>query len=452
VPKGFYERPLLRDALARHDFAPVFRALRVEFNLSQQDLADLTGLSQPWVSKIERNVKTLEKLDPVKRVANALSIPPSLLGFGTGTSAPGESVRDAAWLNRRNFTQLAAAASLDIAMPEMAHLRRTHPRPDDPRIPARIGATDVTALRATTTILRQWDNRQGGGIKRADARAHVRFARALKNATCTPQVRADLHLAIAEAAMVAAWMNYDMDDHHDARLHWLIALDEARHADIERSADLMVDVLLDTTHQSLHLRDPHQGLKLTEIATTLVACHPVSSSTRSYLEINLAWCRAAQGQIDSTRRALDLAHQRYADADPATAAPWATHVGPAEIAAQHGHALYLLSEAVAGTNRAVAETAAAEAIDHLRTAIDGYGIDYARSAAVNLPSLASCLLRVGDIPAAVTAGHQAVTAITALSSRRPLARLDRLADTARFLAHHQDVKDLRHRIATVTAA
>ncbi|RAS59528.1 transcriptional regulator with XRE-family HTH domain [Lentzea atacamensis] len=448
VPKGFYERPALRAALAQRDWSAVFLALRAELGLSQQGLADATGMDQSWVSKIERKVKTLENLDPVIRVANALCIPAPLLGFG---AAPGTSTN---WLNDRNFFELATAAALGIGVPEMAHLRQLRPRHDDLYTPRRIDTPDVTALRATTTIYRRWDNRQGGGIKRADARAHVRFARLLKNATCTNQVRADLHLATAEAAMVAAWMSYDMGGHHDARVHWLLALDEARHADVESSADLMVDVLLDMAHQSLHLRDPHEAFKLTELATAVVAGHryPVSVSTRSYLDINRAWCRAAQGEIDSTHRALDMAHQRYADADPTTAAPWATHVGPAEIAAQHGHALFLLSEAVAGTNRAAAETAAAKAIGHLRSAIDGYGGDYARSAAVNLPGLASCLLRVGDIPAAVTAGHQAVTAITALSSRRPLARLHRLADTALQLSHHQDVADLRRRIIEATAA
>ncbi|MFJ8966982.1 helix-turn-helix domain-containing protein [Lentzea sp. NPDC102401] len=455
VPGGFYERPELRHALAQHDFGTVFKALRAVLDLSQQSFADVTGLDQPWVSKIESNARTLENLATVVRIANVLRIPASLLGFDTapGLSSPVE--REATWLNRKNFIQLAAAAAMGISVPEMAHLRRPRPRHDDPRTPERIGTTDVTALRDMTTIYRQWDNRQGGGIMRADARAHVRFARLLKNAACTDDVRADLHLAIAEASMVAAWMSYDMGAHHDAQVHWLLALDEARHADVvESSADLMVDVLLDMAHQSLHLRDQRQGLKLTELATAVVAghSHPVSVSTRSYLDIHRAWCLAAQGKIDPTRRALDTAHQRYADADLTTAAPWATHVGPAEISAQHGHALFLLSEAVAGTDQAAAETAAADAIGHLRSAIDGYGGDYARSAAVNLPGLASCLLRVGDIPAAVTTGQQAITAITALSSQRPLARLDRLAAAALPVAHHPDVADLCARIATATAA
>ncbi|MDT7788157.1 MAG: hypothetical protein QOF58_6576 [Pseudonocardiales bacterium] len=449
VPKGFYERPALRAALAQHDFSTVFLALRAELGLSQQELADATEMDQTWVSKIERKKKVLENLAPVIRIANALCIPAPLLGFGT---APGARAN---WLTPGNFFQLATAAALGIHVPELAHLRQPRPRPDDPRTPGRIDTTDVTALHATITIHRQWDNRQGGGIMLAAARAHVRFARLLKAATCTDVVRADLHLAIAEAAMVAAWMSYDMGEHRDACVYWLLALDEARQADVESRADLMVDVLLDMAHQSLHLHDPLQALKLTDLANTVLARqhYPVSISTRSYLDINLAWCSAAQGKIDPTRRALDVAHQRYADADPATAAPWARHVGPAEIAAQHGHALFLLSEALGDTNRTAAETAAAEAIGHLRSAIDGYGGDYARSAAVNLPGLASCLLRVGDIPAAVTTGHQAVAAITALSSRRPLARLDRLAETALIVARpHRDVAELRERIAKATAA
>lgn len=62
---------------------------------------------------------------------------------------------------------------------------------------------------------------------------------------------------------------------------------------------------------------------------------------------------------------------------PATNPPWAWFVTDAEITAQQGHSLYLLS--------LTRPEFAPKAIEKLTTAASGYGAEYERSSAVILP-------------------------------------------------------------------
>lgn len=54
VPDGFYDTPGMRNALAAYDFGPVFRAVRLQAALSQEELGFLVGLNQSRVSAVER--------------------------------------------------------------------------------------------------------------------------------------------------------------------------------------------------------------------------------------------------------------------------------------------------------------------------------------------------------------------------------------------------------------
>jgi hypothetical protein len=261
-------------------------------------------------------------------------------------------------------------------------------------------------------------------------------------------VRAQLLLATADLAMAAAWMTYDVEQNEAARRLWMIALDTAHRADHPRSADLTVILLLDLAHQALHLGRPDEALRLVQLgaATATTRNYPVSASTRSYIAATLAWCHASLGDAEPCRRALGDAQQFYTDADPSTAPPWAAHVTPAEIAAQHGHSFYLLAKA--------APSHAPTAVEHLSVAVDSFGSAYARSRAVNLPGLAGSYFYVGEVESAVATGHEAVTEISTLSSKRAYARLQVLADAAEPFGHDSGVADLRQRIreALATAA
>jgi hypothetical protein len=140
---------------------------------------------------------------------------------------------------------------------------------------------------------------------------------------------------------------------------------------------------------------------------------------------------------------LDQALQTYADADPATAPPWSWLASTADVAGQHGRSLFLLSRKDPGY--------APAAIERLHAAVDGHGPTSARARAISLPGLAGSYFLAGEVDSAVRTGHEAVTTISTLSSKRAYARLQTLADIAEPHKHRSDVAELRERIRTALA-
>jgi transcriptional regulator with XRE-family HTH domain len=446
VPDGFHHGPALRTALTAYDFGPVFRAVRRHAALSQEELGLLVNLSQSRVSAVERGEHRLRDITVIARVAAALGIPATLLGFPTPT--PGSvDPQEVSWLERRDFLGTVTAITLGVGLsPDLDRLAALLPDPADTPAPGSIGAADVAAIRQTTTAFRTADHRYGGGLSRAAAVAQLGYVLRLQDSRCSDQVRTDLRLATADLAGMAAWMTYDVNQHDAARRLWMIALDSAQQADHPRGADLTVMTLLKVAHQALHLERPDEAMRLVQLATAAATGHryPLSAGTRGYLAAVLAWCHGALGDADQCDRAVATSRQHYADFDAATAPPWATDLVPAEVLSQSGYAYFLLSR----SHPACAPTA----IDLMNDGLAGLGTDYPRTHAVILPTLAGSLLRAGDPDTAVRIGHEAVTESTALSSTRTHTRLRTLADTAAPFAHHPDVADLRQHIRTALAA
>jgi transcriptional regulator with XRE-family HTH domain len=441
VPDGFYETPELRTALAKYDFGLVFRSVRLAGALSQEELGLLVGLSQPRVSAVECGTHRLRDVAVIARVARSLGIPARLLGFDSATASNVNRDEEVNWVDRRDFFNTVTAIALGVgAFPELERLEALLPTTGDQPAPVRIGAADVAAIEQTTAAFRLSDNQYGGGLSRAAAVAQLEYALTLQDADCSEQVRADLLIAIADLAKTAAWMTYDIEQHDAARRLWMIALDTARQANHPRSTDLSAHLMQDMANQALHLGRPDEAFRLVQLGAAMATsrAYPVNAITRSYIATKMAWCRAALGEAEPCHHALDQAQQTYADADPAAAPPWAVHIDPTAIAAQHGHALFLLSQTDPGY--------APAAIEHLRSAVDGYGHGRDRSRALQLPGLAGSYFRAGDLDAAVAVGHEAVTMIGTLSSKRVCARLRILANIAEPHRHRPDVAELRERI------
>jgi transcriptional regulator with XRE-family HTH domain len=441
IPEGFYDDPAVRAALAAYDFGPVLAAIREHTGLSQLQLAGLVGLSQSRVSAVERGERRLTHVRVVARMATALGIPARLLGFDTD-SAGSVAEQEVSWLDRRDFLALVTAATLGSNLhPELARLGALLPGRAEPVTRPRIGAADVNAIEAITDGFRRSDFAHGGGLCRAAAIAQLHQVRRLEDAACSPEVHTRLLVAIAELASIAGWMAYDVEDHDAARRLWTYALDTARRAeDHPRSADLCVDVLLDMAHQSLHLGRPREALHFVQLGSATAANrrHPVSAITQGYISAVLGWCRASLGEAEPTHRAISQSQDLYATADPSTSPPWAWFVTDAEIAAQQGHALYLLSLSH--------PQFAPNAIERLAGAANDYGAGYERSRAVLLPPLAAAYFQAGDVESGVATGYDAVTAISGLSSTRGYARLRVVDAVAEPFTRTPEVAELRAHI------
>ncbi|MGC4806623.1 helix-turn-helix domain-containing protein [Micromonospora sp. DT233] len=62
--------------------------LRVSRGMSQQVFADRVGRSKSWVDKVERGVRTLDRLSVIKTVAAALGVTPAILISGKAPQGP----------------------------------------------------------------------------------------------------------------------------------------------------------------------------------------------------------------------------------------------------------------------------------------------------------------------------------------------------------------------------
>lgn len=269
----------------------------------------------------------------------------------------------------------------------------------------------------------------------------------LLDADLAPELRPRLQVATADLALQAAWMSLDQRRHHAARRLWMIGLDIARTTDHPLVTDLTVHLLINMANQAEHLGRPDEMLNLLRVGHTVATRgkHPVSPVETTCLNATLAWAHAAQGDSAACDRALGQATDRFSSITPGLGGPWTGNITEAFLSARQGHAHY----AFAQTGRDA--RAAARAVPLLRQAVDRYGPAHARSTALYLPELAGAHAVAGDPDTAVTVGHQAVDAVTTVSSPRARDRLRALHTVLGPLSHQPDVTELRDRLTTAAA-
>jgi len=136
--------------------------------------------------------------------------------------------------------------------------------------------------------------------------------------------------------------------------------------------------------------------------------------------------------------------EQFSIIDP-THESWANYFDETYLASFQGAAYYTL--ALTGRDPRAAD----RAVPLIRQAGEGFGPDYARSRALRLPDLAGAHAIAGDTDTAVTLGHHAIDAVTAVSSPRAHDQL-RVLDTVLEPLHTgTGVAELRDRLTTTTA-
>jgi transcriptional regulator with XRE-family HTH domain len=450
LPEGFYDQPPLEAALSGLDFGAVFRRVRVVQCWSQQTLAEFLGMEQGRISDVENGKRQLIDLRVVVGVANKLGIPAGKLGFTHGTtlsSAGGDERKRVSWVDRRDFVQHAAGLTLGagIAGLDIDRLLALFPQAE-PTGTRRVGAADVEAIEQATAAFERQDFAQGSGLARDVAVAHLYATLPLLRAQTTPEVGPRLLIATADLATIAGWMSFDVNQHDAARRLWMIGLDIARSAEHDHSADLTAFLLYDLVIQAVHLGRPDEALRLVYLAHAAgEGPRPVSASTRCCLAKIQAKACAAKGDMAGCDRALGEAVEQFSRIDPADRPPWGSFHDEVLLAGQQGEAHYTLAR-VSRDPRA-----AGRAVPLLHHAVDHVGPSRARSRALDLPDLAGAHAIAGDIDTAVTVGHQAVDAVTALHSPRTYDRLRVLNTVLEPLHTSAGVADLRDRLRVATS-
>ncbi|MGH3871555.1 MAG: hypothetical protein ACRDSR_08600 [Pseudonocardiaceae bacterium] len=351
-------------------------------------------------------------------------------------------------MDRRDFAQHVAALAVGVTGVvglDIDRLIALLPQAD-PTGTRHIGVADVETIEQATAAFVRQDFAHGSGIARDAAVAHLHATLPLLGAQVSSELRPRLLLATGRLAMQAGWMSFDVEQDDAARRLWMIALDIARAADHPQSSDLTVYVLYDMALQALHLGRPDEALRLVYLGHAVATgSHPVSAATTSCLANIQARAHAARGEAAACDRALGQAVEHFAAIDQARRPSWGAFYDETSLSSFQGAAQYTL----ALTNGEPG--AAKRAVPLLRQAVDGFGPDYARFRANNLPRLAGAHAIAGDGGTAVSVGHQAVDAVTALHSPRAYDGLRVLNTALEPLHTSAGVAELRDRLRATAA-
>lgn len=452
LPADFYDRAPVAAMLRAYDFGVFFRTVRELTGWSQQTLGGLIGLEQSQVSAVERGASMLRDIADVADLAQVLGIPGELLNFPAVRATVGQQAdtgtRVVSWVDRRDFGGHIAGMVLGIAGAtglDIDRLLALLPQ-DEPTGARRVGAADVEVLEQLTAGFVRQDYAHGSGLIRDAAMAQLRTALPLLGAQVSDELLPRLQLAVGRLAMQAGWMSFQVLDDEAARRLWMIGLNVAQHSTHPLSTDLTMFMLANLAKQALYLGRPDESLHLARVGrTAAVGRYPVYPSTTSLLATTHARACAAQGDAAGCDRALGEAEELLAALDPANRPPWLGVLDEAELAAYQGAAHY--RTALSGRD----PRAAGRAVPLLRHAVDHIAAGYTRIRAETIPDLAGSHAIAGDADTAVTLGHQAIDAITGLSSPRSYDHLRTLHTALAPLHTSPGVADLRHRLAATAA-
>ncbi|WP_327325220.1 helix-turn-helix transcriptional regulator [Streptomyces sp. NBC_01210] len=79
IPERVWQDPEVRQALAAFDFGQVSKLVRQLGSIRQEDLAQLAGLSQGFLSMLESGVRRLTSIDRIVDFLDGLNVPAHLV-------------------------------------------------------------------------------------------------------------------------------------------------------------------------------------------------------------------------------------------------------------------------------------------------------------------------------------------------------------------------------------
>ncbi|GAA4663326.1 helix-turn-helix domain-containing protein [Streptomyces youssoufiensis] len=303
--RGLWTDARLRAAWARADFAGVFRQYRRLSGLSQTRLGELVGLSQAYVSIVERGRRHITQEAVIARIAGGLGVPEELGGIR-----------------------------------QQGDLGRWHPPPELRERVAHAHATGRADLRAADAIgdvlahYRRTEDEVGGRDLWPVVSAQLTTVTALLPATSGRAADRLLILA-AEHAHWLSWVA-SREGQPGAARAWLdLAAGWAAEAG---AADMAAWVGRVRARYLNQHGDPLRALRVAEAAYAAGPLSPAAEAVaRTEAALAAAACgdRALAGHLAD--RAVDLAAEVPAEEDRP---PWLYWLSPARVAAQRGEVAY----------------------------------------------------------------------------------------------------------------
>jgi hypothetical protein len=461
IPADFWSRPAVTQALASRDIGALFSLLGQYTGMSQNRIGIATGHAQGRVSEIIKHKHRVRHHSVFARIADGLDMPaharaamglspdedddqdpapPQPPGYRVpgpdypATAADGIAASTNLWQADDARFAAALSAPLDPAAWNAAALAWLVSRPDPDLTQASagraVGRSDIARVRKSADLFAELDNRFGGAQAR---RALIRFldrdAAALLAGSYANDTGRELHAAVAEAMLLAAWTSYDSGLHGLAQRYFIQALRLAQSAADRRLACTILSAM---SHQATYLGHLPEAVNLTRAASDGLrdAATPVLTAQFRAME---ARALARAGDARGCHAALTAAERAFQAPEPGRDPDFIAYFNEAELAAEAAHCFRDLGDA-----RQAAEQAA------LAVPSDG---TYARSDYFVTMVRAHALADQGDAEQACTVALDALRIGQAVTSVRCVSYARQFRDRLDVLGHSPAVREFAEQAA-----
>jgi tetratricopeptide (TPR) repeat protein len=241
-------------------------------------------------------------------------------------------------------------ASLSWLLREETHLVA------GPNSGRRIGAADITAIRATTEAFSSLDNSFGGGHAR---RALIRYLQTdvtdMLKGQYSESTGRSLFDAVAEATLLAAWMSYDAGKHGLAQRYFIQALRLAHTAENSLLAGSILDAM---SHQATFLGRGREAANLARAARNGTRGIATSTLTAHFYAMEARALAIADESVGA-QRALSEAVRIFEKRQPGNDPDWISYFNDIELSAEFSHCFRDLrrsSDAITYAERGISGT------------------------------------------------------------------------------------------------
>ncbi|MBB0243597.1 helix-turn-helix domain-containing protein [Streptomyces alkaliphilus] len=455
VPDGVWQDPRVLDALRAGDFGRLSRRIRHLATLRQQDLADLTGLSQSFLSLLESGTRRLTNIDKVAAFLDGVSAPADLVAVHLPGRMPPTRLADSTddsgatdpslpWTAHRMVTALADAVegptmerrnfltATGLALTAYIHHWSTaETEPLERAVAgARIPDSLLDHLQATTDHLRLMDASDGSGALADLGKAHLNvLLRLLRQGSYREATGRRLAAITADTAAQTGWFTFD-SGHPVAAQRYLLGALRAAHAgaDVRLGAGAL-------SYLAIHgysTGRPRDAVVAARAAREKIR-HLDAPALHAMLLTRQARGHAKLGERQAALKALGQAAEHCSRGRSEHDPHWLYWMQDGEIHSQAGSCHLDLGEP-------------APALDSLVRAREAHNPAEARTRALIMSRASIAHIRNGDLEAGCTTAHDALT----LAERLRSARLrDHLEDIAEELAPYRDTppaRDLTERV------
>lgn len=299
LPRHLLAQPQIRQALARRDFTPVFRAAQ-QAGLSFNALAQSAGIKAERVSKIARGIGgAITGIETVERIADGLHIPGEMLGLAARPweCEPRSVSAEEEPMHRRDLLRVPLAASgVALTTGIAAVLARTEQALAEP------GDADVTSVEAAAESFSHGYAGRAPTAVLDDLVAEVDRALPQLSRQQSAASRKTLTHAIGQLGGLTAIVLHDLGRHRESA-SWFIAAAEAARRSGDRQ--LRAWILARRAMVPLNFGAPQAAARIAEQARHLAG--PRNTAAAALAASVTARALALTGARDPAMDALKVA-------------------------------------------------------------------------------------------------------------------------------------------------